>query len=144
MKKAPLKVQTSWLVQCRKNFGNNQVRMLNVLNLAITKQLHAHHFRGDNGKDYYPHAATWLNQGRWGDAVVTKRMPRESDEEVKADAALTDDEVAGLRERHEKAVGEARRDSRSEPHAHLPCDLEKPEQVREHINKMREAARRGR
>lgn len=38
---------------------------------SIKKQVAANHFRGKDGKDYFPHPATWLNQKRWEDEVKT-------------------------------------------------------------------------
>jgi hypothetical protein len=121
--------------------------MLNVCNLAITKQLHANHFKGTDGKQYYPHAATWLNGGRWGDSVVTKKVD-DSDEAVKKASQMAPSEIKELRERHESAVAKAREsrvDSRAEPHAHLPCDLEKPDrgEIRKNLEAIRKLTRRG-
>jgi hypothetical protein len=146
MKKAPQKAERAWETQRRKNFAGNGVKMANVCNLAITKQLHAGHFKGENGIQYYPHAATWLNQGRWGDSVVTKKAD-DSDEAVKREAAMSEDEVEALRERHEVAVSKAREsrvDSRAEPHSHLPCDLEKPDrgEIRKNLEAIRKLTRR--
>lgn len=40
---------------------------------AISAQIEAKHFRGQDGKDYIPHPATWLNQKRWEDEVKIKK-----------------------------------------------------------------------
>ena len=36
---------------------------------AIKRQVGANHFRGNDGNQYYPNPATWLNQGRWEDEI---------------------------------------------------------------------------
>lgn len=41
---------------------------------AIKNQTEKSHFRGVDGKDYFPNAAKWLNEGRWDDTVIDKRV----------------------------------------------------------------------
>lgn len=38
---------------------------------AIKEQIKAGHFKGNDGCDYIPNPATWLNQGRWNDEIKT-------------------------------------------------------------------------
>ncbi|WP_316897513.1 Lrp/AsnC family transcriptional regulator [Pseudodesulfovibrio indicus] len=36
---------------------------------AIKEQVKVDHFKGNDGKQYFPNPATWLNQGRWEDEI---------------------------------------------------------------------------
>lgn len=42
---------------------------------AMVAQIKANHFRGNDGQDYLPNPATWLNQGRWQDEI--KQQPQD-------------------------------------------------------------------
>lgn len=41
---------------------------------AIKKQVASNHFKGNDGKQYIPNPATWLNQKRWEDEIKTKQI----------------------------------------------------------------------
>lgn len=44
---------------------------------AMKTQLSADHFRGNDGKQYFPNPATWLNQGRWEDELNNAHNPED-------------------------------------------------------------------
>ncbi|GAB6907257.1 conserved hypothetical protein [Desulfosarcina cetonica] len=43
-----------------------------LLIAAMSNQVDKNHFRGNDGQDYFPNPATWLNQGRWQDEIANQ------------------------------------------------------------------------
>jgi hypothetical protein len=73
MKKAPRDAQKSWTrIWCIWKHSMDK-SMCKTMVDAIDDQVANEHFRGRDGESYYPRAATWLNGGRWGDAVERRR-----------------------------------------------------------------------
>ena len=44
--------------------------------IAIKKQVESNHFMGNDGKNYIPYPATWLNQKRWDDEIKKNNTPK--------------------------------------------------------------------
>jgi len=85
---------------------------------AIEAQVKAHHFRGTDGIDYIPHAATWLNQRRYLDELTASSAARPA-------APLTKEEAR-------QRLVEIRKQNGIEPGGVVPITL-MPKEVREVI-----------
>lgn len=44
--------------------------------VQIKLQVSNNHFKGNDGQDYIPHPATWLNQKRWEDEIKKNNTPK--------------------------------------------------------------------
>lgn len=62
----PKKVGKKYAFACWKRIKG--VDALLIIN-ALKAQVAADHFQGNDGKQYFPNPSTWLNQGRWEDAI---------------------------------------------------------------------------
>jgi hypothetical protein len=66
-KECPKKIGKSYAFKCWKKIKGVDAP---TIIQALRAQIAAEHFRGNDGKQYFPNPSTWLNQGRWEDEIA--------------------------------------------------------------------------
>lgn len=69
----PKKVGKAYAFTCWKKIKGVDARTIID---ALHGQIGADHFRGNDGKQYFPNPSTWLNQGRWEDEIKGGHDPK--------------------------------------------------------------------